>query len=645
MATITDNFDEFSEGPSWIRRAIALVILLAVVGAVAFGVYHFFFAGSSTATPAAVQTQATVTKGSLVTSFATTGSAAANLSTKLTFQGTGQVTEVDVKVGDSVTAGQVLAKLDSTNAKRTLQSAQTNLQTAQLSLQQVLQPPTASDIASAQQAVVSAKAQVASAQSALATLTGAPAASDELTAQNAVSQAQLAIQTANTQVTTSYTALVAAQASYCTSATTIFVTPCQVSDIPLSAQAVNDLTNEIRNPPGTAAQGQAIAAAAQQFMNASNSYINAKNGVLTAQQSLASAQAKLAQLNAPATASAVQAAQANVSAAQANVQAAQAKLDTLMAGPTALTVAQAQQQVASAQIAVANAQDAITQLNLTAPYAGVIGAMNLNVGDLASADSATITDPTGMQVQLTVSETDLPGIKTGQYGVATFDALPGSFYLVKVVTVGSVPTVTQGVVTYPVTAQILRPADLQADSADIQKIQTELFGLLRGGGTGAAPAGGFAGGGGRAAGGTATGQRPRASGTPAAGGSPAAGNGQGGAGFLRILGNAPMPDAGMSANVTILEKVVSNSLLVPTGAIKRQGRQTYVVVLNSNGTTKNVDVVVGGSDSTNTAIVSGVTEGEKVLLGATTVAPGAATATTGAPARGGAFGGGPGGIR
>lgn len=641
MATITDNFDEFSEGPSWIRRAIAFVILLAVVGAVAFGVYHFFFAGSSNATPAAVQTQATVTKGSLVTSFATTGSAAANLSTKLSFQGTGQVTEVDVKVGDSVTAGQVLAKLDGTNAKRTLQSAQTSLQTAQLSLQQVLQPPTASDIASAQQAVVSAQAQVATAQAALATLTGPPAASDELAAQNAVSQAQLAIQTANTQVTTSYTSLVAAQASYCTSATTIFVTPCQISDIPLSAQAVNDLTNEIRNPPGTAGQGQAIAAAAQQFMNASNSYINAKNGVLTAQQSLASAQAKLAQLNTPATASAVQAAQANVSAAQANVLAAQAKLDTLNAGPTALTVAQAQQQVASAQNSVANAQDALTQLNLTAPYAGVIGAMNLNVGDPASADSATITAPTGMQVQLTVSETDLPSIKVGQYGVATFDALAGSFYLVKVVTVGTVPTVTQGVVTYPVTAQILRPADLQADAADIQKVQAELFGLLRGG----AAAGGFTGGV-RAASGTATGQRPTASGTPAAAGSPATGNGQGGGGFLRILGSAPMPDAGMSANVTILEKVVSNSLLVPTGAIKRQGRQTYVVVVNSDGTTKNVDVVVGGSDNTNTAIVSGVTEGEKVLLGAASTAAGAATTTTGAgPARGPFIGGGPGGIR
>ena len=115
----------------------------------------------------------------------------------------------------------------------------------------------------------------------------------------------------------------------------------------------------------------------------------------------------------------------------------------------------------------------------------------------------------------------------------------------------------------------------------------------------------------------------------------------------------------MSATVTVLEKVVSNSLLVPTGAIKRAARtatgttpgvrggatgaagrtpgQTYVIVQNADGTTKNVDVVVGGSDSKNTAIVSGVTEGETVLLGSVASATKTGTPTSGAA--GGAAGG------
>ena len=711
MATITDDF---APEASWGRRATGLIIFLAVLGAIGFGVYHFFFAGSGTSTTPTVQQTAKVTNGSLVTSFTTTGTAASTLSSKLTFQGTGAVKEADVKVGDTVKAGQVLGKLDDTSAQRSLTSAQDGLQTAQLNLQQTEQPPTASDVASAEQAIVSAQSQILTAQQALQTLQAGPASSDELSAQSAVTQAQNGVTTANnavtsaqtaigtaqTGVTTAYTSLVAAQASYCTSATIIFVTPCQARDIPLSAQAVNDLTNEIRNPPGTAAQGQAITSAAQGLMNASNAYlkaqtdvitaqqglVNAQNGVVTAQQGVATAEAKLAALNAPPTDAQVAAAQSAVSNAQAGLVAAQAKYTTLLAGPTATTIALQEQQVKQAELNVQTAQDAINQLTMIAPYDGVVGAAVLNVGDNAAADSVTLSDPTGIQVALTVSETDLPGIKTGQYGVATFDALSGSFYLVKIISVSTVPTVTQGVVTYPVTAQLLRPADLTADSSELTPLlptlQTLLVSNAAGGATtsGATTGGfggGFGGGGGR--GNSAPIQvQPSPATTPSAGTTPGTGRGSrtgggggagsgtgsgfgaggaaSGAGLLRLLANAPSPDPGMTAAVTVLEKVVSNTLIVPTGAIKRAARtstttapgvrggaaarglgQTYVIVQNADGTTKNVDVVTGGSDSKNTAITSGVTEGETVLLGSVTTATKTGTPTTGGP---GALGGG-----
>ena len=133
-----------------------LLIFLVVAGAIAFGVYHFFFAGSDTATTGTVQQTAKVTQGSLVTSFSTTGTAAAITSAKVSFQGSGSVIEADVKVGDTVKSGQVLGKLDDTSAQRSLTSAQDSLQTAQLNLQQAEQPPTESDIATANQAIVSA---------------------------------------------------------------------------------------------------------------------------------------------------------------------------------------------------------------------------------------------------------------------------------------------------------------------------------------------------------------------------------------------------------------------------------------------------------------------------------------------------------
>jgi hypothetical protein len=84
----------------------------------------------------------------------------------------------------------------------------------------------------------------------------------------------------------------------------------------------------------------------------------------------------------------------------------------------------------------------------------------------------------------------------------------------------------------------------------------------------------------------------------------------------------------MSANVTVLLSVKENSLLVPTGAIKRQGRTEFVIVKKDDGTTEQVTVTTGGSDATNTAVLTGLTEGEKVVLGAVAAAKGSTTPTT-----------------
>ena len=141
--------------------------------------------------------------------------------------------------------------------------------------------------------------------------------------------------------------------------------------------------------------------------------------------------------------------------------------------------------------------------------------------------ASRLTDPTGVQVALTVSETDLPGIKVGQYGVASFDALPGSVYIVKIISVSTVPTVTQGVVTYPVQAQILRPADITADQAELTPLLPTLQSLIvanaGGATTSAAPTGGFGGagitfgGGGAGARGNSVVLQAQPSPTPAAG--------------------------------------------------------------------------------------------------------------------------------
>jgi len=657
---------------SWSRRIISLVVALVVVAGGAFGVYYFAFSGdSSTATTAKPQ-EAVATKGQLVSTLTTTGTAASTLSSKLTFQGSGQVKSLKVVVGDKVTAGQELARLDDTTAQRKVQTAAANLTTAKLKLQQLTDPPKTSDVAAAQQAVASARGQLANAQTNLANGT----TTDLATSDAAVLQAQNTLQSANNTVDTTWASLVNAQRAYCgTSGITVFY--CSVGvDVPLSEAAVSALTLSLYSITGPAAQVTAITTATNGLLAANSAYINAKNSVASAQKSLESALAKRKSLSDPNTLTQLQSA---VDSATASLAGAQARYDQLMAGPTSTDLALQQQSVTLAQISYQQAVDDADGLVLKAPFDGIIGSIPVNVGDQVGASTLamTLSNPEGVRVDLTISETDLSGLKTGIFGIVTFDSLPGQIYLVRVSGVSTTPTVTQGVVTYPVQAQILRGPDLAKYAADLQKVGTALTSL--GGGGAAARAGATAGQngaqGGQSAGqggagaqrtpGAGTQRTPGAGTTPGAGRTPAAGvtpgqggfggaggaGGTAGAGILQGLANAPMPVAGMNANVIILLDLKEDALLVPTAAVKRQGRTSYVLVIQPDGTTKQQTVGTGGSDNTNTAITTGLNEGDKVLVGVAATAGASRTPTRAAGAGGagqgpGTFGPAPaGGVR
>ena len=142
--------------------AIGLVALLAGGAVVASGV------GAQPA-KAETRTQA-VTRGSVIQSVAVAGSVAATSQTKMTFKSTGKIAAIYVSVGQQVTAGQPLAKLDTTDLEAALAQAQANLATAQNNYNR-----TGSTASDAQKALNQARQQaaqdLATAQAALNKLT------------------------------------------------------------------------------------------------------------------------------------------------------------------------------------------------------------------------------------------------------------------------------------------------------------------------------------------------------------------------------------------------------------------------------------------------------------------------------------------
>ncbi|MEI7924598.1 MAG: HlyD family efflux transporter periplasmic adaptor subunit [Chloroflexota bacterium] len=597
------------------RRLIIIggvILLLLVVGVV------WWVRSRATTTVATPVQTVEVTRGAIAALLSTSGSASAALQTKLTFNAsgsttvTGVVASVDVKVGDRVTQGQRLATLDSRNVQRTLQQANARLASERIKLdQQALTLP--QDVAAAAQTVASTQAALQKALNDLATLQKSPTYTQDLatarqavlTAQNTLSTAQQAldvlvgrsevaaqidaierrIATLNAQRSAAERELEAAAATNLAGLVAA-LTPISPggADVATAAKAFQDVapTAEVRDTEFRELQAVATLPGLQTRVNglsqsllagipSSDALTSARNAREAAAAGLAAAQARLDTVVNGATAT-------NVQDAQNTVASARAAADTALAKQSAL----GGQQNSNYALQQQQAQDAVDDGTLKAPFAGLVGAVSINPGDLVAPSTAaiTLTDPDRISVQLTVSEADLPGLASGQFGTATFDALPGRTFIVRTSGVSNIPTVTSGVVTYQAQAEILTRDTLRKEA-------TALLPMLR-----------------------------------VRGILPANATVDDASKFLESIATQTLPAPGMNANVSIMEQIVQDALILPSGVVRKRGTDTVVTILKAAGTQEQVKVTAGVSDGVNVAITSGLKAGDRAV-----VSGGTATAT------------------
>ena len=145
---------------TWPGRVVALVLIAALGGGA-------LVASRNSATPPAAETKtATVERASITQTVAVSGSVNASGQARLAFKTGGKLAQVYVTVGQTVQSGTPLAKLDTTDLETALRTAQQNVDTAQASYQKTLlsaeqtrqsldnaRTSAAADIASAQQAL------------------------------------------------------------------------------------------------------------------------------------------------------------------------------------------------------------------------------------------------------------------------------------------------------------------------------------------------------------------------------------------------------------------------------------------------------------------------------------------------------------
>ena len=407
----------------------------------------------------------------------------------------------------------------------------------------------------------------------------------------------------------------------------------------------------------------------------------AEQGVEAAKSSHAAAVARLDELRAAADEGDLEQARATLETAQASLATAQAQYDDLVAGPSGNEIEQQRQDVRLAELSLEEARTAVTGLTVVAPFDGVVEAVNVQSGDsIASGFAAFVLSTSNrMLIELTVTEAELLDLGVGQTGLASFDAIEGIEYPVRVESIGRVPNAEQGVVTYDVEARILAGQELAEAAAE-------------GTAGGFRPRGGFGGGGfgGGAGGGPLAGlELPEgvtiqqviqaiAAGEPIpegvvlpeglqeedlqamaqafrrfAGGGQGGGGQQGPVGRQGVAGQPatsaarPLPAPGMSASVTILTEVREDSVLLPISAVRQLEDEWFVSIPSAAGGEagpgfERVFVEVGESDGESVEISGGLAAGTVVLIGADSEGI-AFTATQRQPQALPGFGFGPGG--
>ncbi|MFA5155246.1 MAG: efflux RND transporter periplasmic adaptor subunit [Patescibacteria group bacterium] len=489
------------------RKKIIWIIIILLIGA---GGWYLVSKGKNKT--GNIQT-AQVSRQDIRQTVLTTGQVVSALNLNLSFQTNGVVKKVNVKSGDKVKAGDILAILNQANAQATLVSARGALAQAQANYQKVLAGSTPEQIQVAEKAVNAAQVAYDNSVSQLATVQQSTSA--------AIDQAQSTLndlQSPTTQSDNKRSAIVVTIANQLAAAQSALDKENQIlSDNNLkdtfsvsNAGSLISFRNDYDQALPLLAKANTSLAAAQAYksdaninqavsdaINVLNKNVSALNNCFSALlNSIPSAKITQAQIDAYKTS--VNTYQSNENAGLSSIRSAQQALtDALTAAQNALTnanlsakqqvtsaqnqinsahaawlqskanlaqmqakaqpadISAAKAQILSAQGQVDAAQAAFDNTILKAPADGTITQVDTKVGEQANAlqEVMVLQDINALHVEAYVSEANIADLKSGQTVDYTFDALgPDRHFPGTILTINPASTVISGVVDYLVKA-------------------------------------------------------------------------------------------------------------------------------------------------------------------------------------------------
>ncbi|MDD2807158.1 MAG: efflux RND transporter periplasmic adaptor subunit [Patescibacteria group bacterium] len=515
-----------------------------------------------------------VRRGNLTQTIDATGKVKSATEIDLNFKNAGRLATVNVKVGDQIKEGQILAQIKATDLKINVNKAQANLNEALANLAKVETGATKQDIAVYQAAVEKASSDLDSAQSDLSNITETYTQAVVNQRQNilvdinsTLTKANISLQTlydtiyykgdANNLVTSnqslyqqtvngyslSINKLDDAELSY--NIAKLNPTDDKISDaIAKSLTALGQVSQTLNDGGAlldyviiTSSLTQANLDSLKLNINSERVTTNTSlNTIETGKQALNDASITL-QTKVDSAKNAVTAAEKNLAKANADLS-----LKSAPARPEDLTLYQAQ--VARAHGDLQLALDQYSDTIIKAPIDGVITEVNFSVGEQTNLSQPAIVmlANEAFEIEVNVPESDIVKITRGDNAEITLDAFTDADIFDGVITtIDPAQTEIQDVIYYKVTVGF-RPEQPAKVKNLVERIKP-----------------------------------------------------------------------GMTANLTVKTGEINDILIIPARAVKEENGQKYVEIL-ANGTPQRINITIGlrGDDGL-VEVTSGLSEGQKVI--------------------------------
>jgi HlyD family secretion protein len=422
--TIIASKSVYTKALEYKKVSIVLAIVLLAGG-------YYYYTSKSSVSSITYQ-YATVRRGSISSTVSATGQVAPTSQVDLKPKVNANVTGVYVKAGDRVHTGQVLFRLDATDAYKQVRDAKTSLESAQLSLEKLRNPKSI----------------------------------DVMNATNAIKQEEDTKSTNNQKVDTAYNTLLNAGLA-------------PIPEISYTSETAPSLTgNYTKSTEGqikiTVYQGGTsgysfsysgvvngtgnVNTSVAQPIGDSGLYIkwNNNNPQTNWLINIPNKQSTSYLSNYTAWQNAVTNRDIANAASDRNIISLKQKLADLTPDDSNLDVKSALLSVSQRENSLLDAQQTLTNYTLIAPFDGVMASVSGDIGVsavMASSNGSTalgtiVTDK--KMAQITLNESDVVKVRLGQKANVTFDAIDGLIVEGSVVEINTLGTVTQGVVTYKV---------------------------------------------------------------------------------------------------------------------------------------------------------------------------------------------------